>query len=48
MANPSVTLAIYEIRLRKPHKKEDYYSVSDFDYGSDLLKFLHETIANWA
>lgn len=43
----SVTLSIYEIRLRKEYKKEEYYSVDDFCNGTDLLKFVHEVIANW-
>lgn len=47
-SQPSVTLSVYEIKLRKPRQKEEYYKVNDFCNGTDLLTFLQTTIANWA
>ena len=44
----SVTLSLYEIRLRKPRQRVDYYKLNDFDRGHDFLNFLQSVIANWA
>lgn len=45
---PSVTLSVYEIRLRKMHQKDEYYPLDDFCNGNDFLKFLQYIVANWA
>ncbi len=43
----SITLAVYEIRLRRIYQMEEYYSLDDFCNGNDFLNFVQKNIANW-
>ncbi len=45
---PSVTLSIYEIRLRDKRQTEKYYNLDDFCNGADFFKFIHSVVGNWS